>query len=264
MNPLFHIGDRAAFNARFDKMFPVPASVEVIESPGGRHSLELTRFSEHPPDLSRTTFLKKDPGPDFSRGVVTEVKTGRVIAEIRRNHPTFWWEWIDHPSGDQYLLCARDIAGHSVINLTSGATHHYCPDEEDPGSCFQWEKVFPSPDTTRLAVIGCGRLDENDERQSCVLFDFDSPDSLPFPRIARAPVGVDWLDFDFGREEGELFGWQGNETFVYPSRHYYRVDGMPVDFEALHELDASRMRVRVERVILQVGQEPKVEAVSNQ
>ena len=121
---------------------------------------------------------------------------------------------------------------------------------------------MPSPDKTRLAIIGCGRLDETAEPQWCVLFDFGAPDSMPFREIARAPIGLDWLDSDLGREEGGSFGWQDKETFVYPSRHYFRVDGTPVNFETLHEPDTSRLRVRVERVILKVGQEPKVDVVS--
>lgn len=264
MHPLFHIGDREAFEARFKNMFAVPDSVGVIESPCGRYLIELTTFSEYPSDLARTTFLKKNPGPDYSRGVVREKETGRVIEEIRRNAWDFWTQWIDHPSGDSYLLCAQDIAGYSAINLSSGETRHFCPEGEDLESCLVWRKVALSPDGMRLAVVGSMFFGSPEESRHCVLFDIQSPDSLPYSELARAPCDNSPLESIVAEEDPEN-GWRDSETFVYLEQCLYRKsDGLSIDQVTEEELDPAQVGTRIERVTLRPGQEPVVEIVSDQ
>jgi hypothetical protein len=259
MDSLLQTEDRAAFEAQFEKLFPLPDSFGVVDSPCGRYELEMTRFAEYPPELTQTTFLKKRGEPDCSRDIVREKETGRVIAGSRRIRCSFWSEWVDHPNGDQYLLCAEDAAGYSVVNLTSAKTHQYRPSASDRDSSLLWCHVYPSPDKTRLAVFDARFYDS----AACALLDFRSPDSLPYPELARGPGNNDIEAL--GLDDDQRKGWRDNETFVYRTQRYYRkTDGSPIDFLVEQESDGRKIGVRAERVILQPGREPKVEFVSDQ
>src|SRR6266496_4494341 len=111
----------------------------------------------------------------YTRGVVTKISNGAVIADIKRNFGNFWHIWIQHPNGDEYLLCGEDYQGYSVVNLTSEKYHVYFPEDGYKGLGFCWREVYPSPDGLTLAVKGC-YWGWNDD---LVFLDFSTPDTLP-------------------------------------------------------------------------------------
>ena len=266
IHPSLHIGDRTAFQARFDELFPVADSSAEVRSPCGRYTLELCRHTEYPEDMTQTTFLKKPGGIDYSSAVVRETEGGRVIAEVRRNHPLFWWEWIDHPNGNAYLLCAEDVAGYSVINLTSGETSHYCPPGDELEGSFEWQRVFASPDRNRLAVAGKVLNEPDEERGWFVMLDFSEPDSPPFKELSRGRLNMDLAFEGAVFEKSDSIRWRDNDAFAYQNTAlYFADDGSPVDPAApATETENRPVRKRTERVTLQPGQEPVIEDPSEQ
>lgn len=230
----------------------------MVDSPCGRFTCETTRFSEYPPELSQTTFIKKRGEPGYSRGLVREKETGRTIAEFKRESFLFHPVWVDHPNGNQYLLCTEDAEGYSVVNLTSGMTHRHRPSGGDPGLSLMWCNVYPSPDKTRLAVFDYSFSDSPAGAPCCALFDFRSPDSLPYPELARAPCGNYPFEL-MGADDDRRNGWRDNETFVFLTQFVYRkTDGLPFDMLTEDEPEGNQIGIRVERVILQPGREPAI------
>lgn len=263
MNELFHIGDREAFEARFARMHPVEESAANWDSPCGRYSIEATRFTEIPPELGEITILKKPGGPDYCRIVVREKKSGRELAEIRRNNPNFWSAWVDHPNGSQHLVCAQDIAGYSVVNLTKGETHHYCPPAKELESAFEWVSVHPSPGKTRLAAFGWRWGWPAPSPMECALYDFSAPDSFPYRELCRGRYERGFCVVPPYISEDEN-GWIDDETYVYVTQQFYRRrDGKHVYLDLEEVSDAEQIGWRKERVTLRVGQDPEFLVLSD-
>jgi hypothetical protein len=207
-----------------------PDSGKVDISPSGKFRIEINRYFTLPNSWQ------------YSRGIVTNIaNNGQVVADIKRNYGQFWHTWLQHPNGNEYLLCGEDYQGYSVLNLNTGNYQAYFPEAGYKGSGFCWAAVYPSPDSLVLAVAGCYWACPYD----LVLFDFRSPEVLPYPELER----FDALDgFD---------GWKDNDTVVLirevPIR---KSDG--VTYESLSEQeqqgldnDETLMDYRIETVSFQ-------------
>lgn len=175
-------------------------TAETIISPCGKYCLEICEYS-----TGQNTW-------NYSRGIVTSTHDGLLIADIKRNYGIFWYGWVQHSNGNDYLLCGEDYQGYSVINLSTATSTVYFPDTGFEGTGFCWAAVYSSPDSQMLAVDGC--------YWACpyelVFYDLRNPEQLPLPEIAR---------FD---NLAECQGWIANDTFAF-SRHIQlrKSDGVP-------------------------------------
>jgi hypothetical protein len=136
---------------------------------------------------------------DYSRGIVRCADDQTVVADIKRNLPSFWHKWVRHQDGNEYLLCGEDYQGYTVVNLEEGAVKSYFPHEGYEGRGFCWAAVYPSPDCQVLAVDGCywgGPY-------YLVLYDFSDPSKLPYREIARF------------EELEKVAGWEDKNTIVF-------------------------------------------------
>jgi hypothetical protein len=175
---------------------------QVIESPCGKYRLEICRYSTGPKTWN------------YSRGIIKRKHDDQIVADIKRNYGQFWHAWVQHPNGNDYMLCGEDYQGYSVVNLTTGTSHVYFPDAGCDGWGFCWTAVYPSPDRLMLAVDGC--------YWACpyevVFVDFRSPEQLPLPELARSGDLVD------------CEGWLDNDTFAFTREYVVRKsDGAPYD-----------------------------------
>jgi hypothetical protein len=91
----------------------------------------------------------------FSRGIVTRTNGSEIIADVVRNYPGFWNAWVSSADDRPFLLCGEDYQGYSVVDLISGETNTYFPDEAYDGHGFCWVDAHPSPDGLLVAVEGC-------------------------------------------------------------------------------------------------------------
>lgn len=198
-----------------ERRFKLRTLVEGTEkthiSPSGKFGLTISEYAPTP------------PGWNYTRGVVKDLRTQTVIADIKRNIGSFWHTFVEHPNGNEYLLFGEDYQGYSVLNLTTQRMNVYFPSAgHGAGAGFCWTEVIPSPDCLVLAVDGC--------YWACpyelVLFDFREPEKLPLPELCR--VG----------ELCETKGWQDNETFLLTREVEYRVsDGVLCENLTLAEQD---------------------------
>ena len=163
-------------------------------SPSGKFQIKINRYLTLPNRW------------EYSRGIITDISSGKLLADIKRNYGHFWHTWVQHPNGNEYLLCGEDYQGYSIMNLTSGLYQAYFPEGGYQGVGFCWVAVHPSPDKLVLAVEGC--------YWACpyelVLFDFRNPEQPPYPELAR-----------FENLDG-CEGWIDNETFVLKHEVGYR------------------------------------------
>ena len=191
---------------------PVAEPTETSTSPDGRFRLEIAEYT--------------GDGKYFSRGIVRRLANSEMVADVKRNYSDFWYRWISHPNGNEYLLCGEDYQGHSCVNLTDGAYHVDFPDDGYRGAGFCWTAAYPSPDGLVLAVDGCYWGCDYE----LVFFDFRDPDRLPYPELGRAERST------YGIE-----GWTDDETFAYTHLTSLRAsDG--VEYGSLSDEEKAELR----------------------
>lgn len=180
-----YLKKRESVEAFFTETALVRDDRQVVVSPFGDYELTIDPYSTGPHTWK------------YSRGRVRRSKSPDVIADVKRNYGHFWHAWVRHANGNDYLLCGEDYQGQTVVNLSTGGTVSYFPEEGHDGTGFCWTVAFPSPDTRFLAVEGCVWACPYE----VVFFDFSDPDQLPYPELLRVADLYDSL------------GWQDDGSF---------------------------------------------------
>jgi hypothetical protein len=183
---------RKSIKEVFSRYSVIEGSEEEFGSPSGSYKLQVLEYGPG-----------NEPSWHYSRGMVTRQTDGYIIADVKRNYGHFWHAWIEHPNGNEYLLCGEDYQGYSVINLTRDSYQTYFPEGGYHGGGFCWTAVYPSPDKYVLAVDGCYWGSEYE----IVFYDFRAPDRLPYQELGRTQciTGSDgWLDNDTFQIQREI------------------------------------------------------------
>jgi hypothetical protein len=142
---------------------PSPGGAVTELSPCGRYWLELEEY------------ITAD-GSDFAVAVVRRTASGQEVATVKRNDSRCFYAWVYQGDND-YLLFPEDLEGQTVIDLTAGQVASF----SSPNDAFIWVECHPSPDRTKLAVVGC--------YWACpyqvTVYDFNDPLNLPLPKLAE-------------------------------------------------------------------------------
>lgn len=138
-------------------------------SPSGNYKICISRYE-----------TGKDSW-DYTKGTIYN-KQGEEFFVILRNYSDFWYEWIEHKNGNEYLLCGEDYQGYVVLNLTQKIKHTYFPEEGFKGCGFCWIGVKNyNEDSSIIEVEGC--------YWACpfeiVTYDFSDPDTIPLKELSR-------------------------------------------------------------------------------
>jgi len=173
---------RESVEDRFLRMRPIPEEHRLHTSPSGQFVLAVDTYAE--PDCDW----------NFTRGVLREVGTEEVIADIRRAASQFLFAWVAHTQGE-FLVCGEDPEGYNVIDIRRGINVCTPPD----GSGFNWLTIYPSPDGRVLAVEGCVWGFPN----QVVFLNFADPLKSPLPEMARFAMPTD------------IQGWVSDTTFKF-------------------------------------------------
>ena len=177
---------------RFAEMQPINEPAEQHRSPSGKYSLEIVEYTSGPESWN------------YSRGLVRQAESQKIIADIKRNLAGFWFAWVLRPDGE-YLLCGEDYQGYNVIDFKNETNTLTFPPEAYEGRGFCWGSAYPSPAGQLLAVEGCYWGGPNE----IVILDFSNPSRSPLPELARAEETLQvkgWLsdsEFEFTVEDGE-------------------------------------------------------------
>jgi hypothetical protein len=128
---------------QFDRIMkgPPTATKETL-SPSGKYKLTTQSYKtgEH-------TW-------NYSRGVVTEVATGKQVGDVRRNYGSFWHTWLERKDGT-YLLCGEDYQGYGYVHCEAATQQFYYPRNILSGSGWCWGAAYVSPSGQFLLVAGC-------------------------------------------------------------------------------------------------------------
>jgi len=162
-----------------------PTDSEIIISPGEKYELTITSHST------------KKGCWNYSRGIVKNLSNNQIIADVKRNYSDFIYAWAEnHKNGHDYLICGENYQGQTIIELDTGKRKDHLPINAFNGGGFCWSNIKPSPDQSKLAVVGCYWGAPYD----LVFFDFSKPLSLPFKELSvyDAPSDFIWIDNNSG------------------------------------------------------------------
>lgn len=139
-----------------------PGGAVTELSPCGRYRLDIEEYT------AETT--------DFAVAVIRRTASGQELATIKRNDSRCFYAWVSR-TGHDYLLFSEDVEGQTVIDLTAGKVASF----SSPDDPFIWTEFYPSPDGTKVAVVGC--------YWACpyqvTVYDFRDPLNLPLPKLAE-------------------------------------------------------------------------------
>ena len=164
----------------------------IVElSPCGRYELEMNSYAtESLPDYASLTVA-----------VVRTVATDKIVATLNHNDTHCFHGWVTR-DGHDYLLFPEDLEGQTVVDLSSRTVESF----SSPDDPFIWTEFHPSPDGTRLAILGC--------YWACpyqvTVYDFREPLTLPLPTIAQFVLPEN--DAKFGK-------WTSADSFTALDRH---------------------------------------------
>ncbi len=121
--------------------------------------------------LTIETYDQGDEYWEFTRGIVRN-RSGDVLFDIRRNYCDFWYKFVHHTNGNDYLLCGENYQGYNVVNLTYRVNHAYICDGADTGFGLCWYSAEQSPNCSLLCAKGC----IFGFPYQILVFDFSDPD----------------------------------------------------------------------------------------
>lgn len=153
-----------------------PAQPVTELSPCGRYRLEIAEYED-------------EHGADFAVAVVSRIDDEHELASIKRNDSRCFYAWVSR-AGHDYLLFSEDLEGQTVVDLTDGLTAGF----SSPDDPFIWTEFHPSPDRTKVAIIGCYWACPH----QVTVYDFHEPLNLPMPKLA---------EFVLPENDAKFAGW---------------------------------------------------------
>jgi hypothetical protein len=174
-----HIQDiRADILKHFDSTALLPNTEENYSSPDNKYFFKSNYYRQSK-DKHNWTVSKIE---------VFQTDTGEKIFEFIRNDDSLFHGWLT-VDNDDYLLLSEDLEGKSILDISNRKFYSYSFEEEK----FIWCEYYPSPDSKKLAIIGC--------YWACpyeiVVFDTSKPTSFPYKELYRQDTfqeKVEWLD----------------------------------------------------------------------
>ena len=158
------------------KKYSISPDPQIINSPSGNYKLTIYE-------------LQTEKGYwNYSKGVITDLKTDEEIFTILRNYDTFLYQWIGHQNGNEYLLCGEDYQGYICLNLTEKKRHVYFP-EKWPFCWISVEEYDKKYDNS-IIIEGCHWGDTYQR----VEYDLSNPDELPYKELSREYIKEEWED----------------------------------------------------------------------
>jgi hypothetical protein len=239
----WYVKKRRNIESRWKDSKPLLDRVGTHTSPSGKYILKVTPCAF---DLHRNwAYTVGDVWSKIDNQPVQ-------IAQVIRDHHVFPFVWCeDHPDGNDYLLCAEDYQGETVVRLNTGERIDYIEKEAESNHGFSWSDCKVSPDKTRIAVEG-GYWAQGFEVH---IRDFRNPFAAPYVRVGK----------DFVQYHDRLIGWKGNDHILVEREQEYRTsDGVLLNslsdeqrFEAIGDPDGTRNK----KVVLSVALDGRFEEV---
>lgn len=174
---------------------PKKGMKEKRTSPLGKYSLELIPYA-----VSDRRF-------PYYCIVDIQDSTGERIGKVIRNEADFPYHFIEgHKDGKDYLFCAEDYQGMTVINLTDGIKMDYISEKSKREMSLRITDFYVSPNQEILALEGHIKAKPNDAFSLDEIHFYDIKDlkGVPYQEIDKR------LTFAYDK----VIGWETNERFI--------------------------------------------------
>jgi hypothetical protein len=205
---------RQEFESYFVEDNRIEEERKIEVSPSGKYKLIIDVYKGQPTHVTR--------------GVVKRIEEETVVADVKRSVNYFFYYWVTHPNGNEYLLCAESYVEYVVINLSKEiVSQSFIPGAKDQAFQLIWYNVHPSPDKMVLAIYGILWGYKTEVR----FYDFSSPDEAPLKELGKSQ---EWGDVT-------VVGWEDNNTFVFSTDRWRRLSDnksvTELSMDEIHQLD---------------------------
>ncbi len=140
---------------------------ETIYSPDKRFYFDATPIQMNVPNANWTTLLIE---------IFDELSKER-IGRFIRNDDRYFYHWLES-SNSYYLFLSEDYMGESLFDLNNKILYSYTVDHNKEEG-FIWFDFIPSPDKSKIAIIGCYWGSE----LGVIVYDLAKLPQLPLPRL---------------------------------------------------------------------------------
>jgi len=194
-----------------DYFIPENADLENSKdllSPSGKYRLLITPYSTAP------------SGWGYTQGLVYNVATGKLIAEVQQNYSSFPFLWVEgHASGHNFLICHENYQGQTVIELDTELRKDFLPEAAAKGHGFCWAEYTHSTTQKLLVVEGCYWGGSYEFK----FYDFSDPMNAGWPELDAGENYFDSID-DAKKPDVRADG----HIVYYESRRVEDEDGEPI------------------------------------
>lgn len=174
---------------------PVKSKRETRKSPSGKYTLELTPY-----------VVKDARCPFYCVVEIVRTADQERMGKIIRNESDFPFLFIEGYEGKDYLLCAEDYQGFTIINITEGKKYDYIAEKSKRDLALRICDFYISPDKKVLAIEGHCKSKPNDivETDEIHFYKINEITKLPYQEVDKR------ITFAYDK----VIGWDTEERFI--------------------------------------------------
>lgn len=174
---------------------PMKGKKEIRKSPSGKYSLELMPY-----------VVKDNRCPYYSVVEITRSSDGDRVGKIIRNEADFPFLFVEDHEGKDYLLCAEDYQGFTIVNITEGKKYDYIAEKSKRDLALRITDFYISPNKSTLAIEGFIKSKPTDivELDEIHFYKIKELTKLPYAEVDRR------ITFAYDK----VIGWDTEDRFI--------------------------------------------------
>jgi hypothetical protein len=175
---------------------PINGKREKRQSPLGKYSLTLTPY-----------VVKDRRCPFYSVVEIIRNSDGEKMGKVIRNEADFPFLFVEnHIDGKDYLMCAEDYQGFTIICITDGKKWDYVAEKSKRDLALRITDFHLSPNKMSLAIEGHAKGKPSDivETDEVHFFLINEITKLPYKEV----------DKRIGFAYDKVIGWENDERII--------------------------------------------------
>lgn len=174
---------------------PMRGKKEIRRSPSGKYTLELVPY-----------VVKDRRSPYYCVVEIIRTSDGERMGKVVRNEADFPFLFVEDYEGKDYLLCAEDYQGFTIINITEGKKYDYIAEKSKRDLALMISDFYLSPDKKILALEGHSKTKPNDivETDEIHFYRITELTKLPYAEVDKR------ITFAYDK----VIGWDTSERFI--------------------------------------------------
>lgn len=174
---------------------PLKGKKETRASPSGKYKLELMPYA--------VTDMRC---PFYSVVEIIRSSDGERMGKIIRNEADFPFLFVENRDGKDYLMCAEDYQGFTLVNITDGKKYDYVPEKSKRELSLRITDFHLSPSTQYVAIEGFCKTKPND------LIESDEVHFYKIKDLTKLPYQEIDIRITFAYDK--VIGWENDERFI--------------------------------------------------